>query len=359
MQAMTMQALAQRISAATPPGRDRGVDGLRAIGVLGVVLGHWLVTALVLRDGVLRSSSPLHFQHALVPVSWLFQTLAVFFLVGGMVVRPGPRYGPWLSDRMSRLFRPVITLVALWAVIMLIVPAAPLRLVLTPLWFLVVFAVLTAAAPLLRRLHPAWPLVTVALVDLVRLGLDGPAWLGWVNVAAGWAVPFSLGMAWAQGRLFSRATLWILLVGGAAATVMLVRWCGYPASMVGVPGDGFSNLDPPSLAAVTFGLAQCGAAGLMLAPLRRMLARPTAWAPVALANLHAMPVFLWHQTAMIAVTAVPLATGRLVPGLHTTPDGPGWIGARLAWLPAFAAVLAVFCVAVQQLERRVPALRSP
>ena len=46
--------LVRRIEAATPPGRDRAVDGLRAVAILGVVLGHWLVTALVADSGTLR-----------------------------------------------------------------------------------------------------------------------------------------------------------------------------------------------------------------------------------------------------------------------------------------------------------------
>jgi hypothetical protein len=110
--------------------------------------------------------------------------------------------------------------------------------------------------------------------------------------------------------------------------------------MVGVPGAPVSNLNPPTLAAVTFGLAQCGAALLLLGPLRRALRRPAAWAAVALLNLCAMTVFLWHQTALMAVTATGLFLGRL-PGLHTVPDGGGWVLARIAWLPVFTLVLLV------------------
>ena len=63
---------------------------------------------------------------------------------------------------------------------------------------------------------------------------------------------------------------------------------------------------------------------------------------VAVANLYAMTVFLWHQTAMMAVTAVGLSAGHPLPGLHTRPDGYGWVLARLAWLPVFATAL-LFC----------------
>jgi hypothetical protein len=49
-----------------------------------------------------------------------------------------------------------------------------------------------------------------------------------------------------------------------------------------------------------------------------------------------MTLFLWHQTAFLAVTMAGLTVGRL-PGLHTPPASVTWIARRLAWLPAFAA----------------------
>ena len=49
-----------------------------------MVLGHWLVTAIVLGpDGALRTASPLDAVPVLRPASWLFQTLGLFFLVAG------------------------------------------------------------------------------------------------------------------------------------------------------------------------------------------------------------------------------------------------------------------------------------
>ncbi|MFF9814331.1 acyltransferase [Streptomyces sp. NPDC014006] len=349
--------IAARIAAATPADRDRAVDALRAVAICGVVLGHWLVTALVAEGGSLHTASPLRSMPWLAPVSWVFQTLAVFFLVGGHSAtrglaaarRRGVPYRRWLADRLGRLFRPVAALLALWAVAaaLLVVTGAELtcvhtlvKLALSPLWFLVVFAGLTAATPLLTRLNPLWPLAVVLHVDLVRFGLGGPAWLGWVNVVAGWLVPYTLGAAWTRGELERRRAGWLLLGGGVVATVVLVAWAGYPASMVGVPGAAVSNLDPPTLAAVTFGLAQCGLALLVRDRLRRALRRPVAWAVVALVNLSAMTIFLWHQTALMATTAGALLVGRL-PGLHTAPGGLGWVAARLLWLPVFAVVLGV------------------
>lgn len=349
---------------AAPPARDRALDGLRAFAVLGVVGGHWLVTALVVDSGTVHGASPLSHLPALAPASWLLQTLAVFFLVGGQVGvmshasarTRGMTYGQWLRGRLVRLFRPVAVVLAVWAVVTGVLLASGtrtgtvltlLKLVWSPLWFLLVFAALTAATPLVAKVSPWWPLAVVLCVDAIRFGLDGPAWPGWVNVAAGWLVPYCLGAAWARGRLHNRTTGLALLAGGSLATALLVTFAGYPASMVGVPGAEVSNLSPPTLAAVTFGLAQCGAALLLLGPLRRALQRPAAWTVVALVNLFAMTVFLWHQTAMMAVTGAGLLAGTPLPGLHTVPDGPGWVCARLAWLPVFGAALlgcwALFC----------------
>ncbi|MFJ4538789.1 acyltransferase [Streptomyces tibetensis] len=357
---------ADRVGAATPPGRDRAVDALRAAAVLGVVLGHWLVTALVSDGRTLRTASPLQHMPWLAPVSWTFQTLAVFFLVGGHVATRshasararGVPYRQWLTARLSRLFKPVAAVLGLWTVaaVALLLSGTEygtvrtlVKLALSPLWFLVVFAGLTAATPLLARLNPLWPLAVVLHVDLLRFGLGGPAWLGWVNVAAGWMVPYTLGAAWTRGELERRRAGWILLVGGAVATAGLVAWAGYPASMVGVPGQSVSNLYPPTLAVVTFGLAQCGGALLLRERLRHAMRRPVAWAAVACVNLTAMTVFLWHQTALMATTATGLLAGRL-PGLHTPPDGLAWVGDRLLWLPVFVLALSVCWAAFRSFE---------
>ncbi|WP_245996324.1 acyltransferase family protein [Streptomyces armeniacus] len=364
---------AARIDAATPYGRDRAVDALRALAVVGVVLGHWLVTALTLGDeGQLLGDSPLRHLPALVPASWVLQSLALFFLVGGCVAARGyaaardrgASYGSWLRARLNRLFRPAAGVLVLWTVVAgaLFATGAGyetvhtlLVLVLSPLWFLLVFAALTALTPLVARLHPLWPLAVVLHVDLFRFGYGGgPGGLGWVNVLAGWLVPYCLGCAWARGAFARARTAVALLVPGVLGTVVLVLWAGYPAGMVGVPGAEVSNLNPPTLAAVSFGLAQCGAALLLREPLRRAMRRPLLWAGVALLNLSAMTVFLWHQTAMLAVTALGRAadplTGPLT-GLHTVPDGAGWVLARLAWLPVFALVLGLCLAAFGALER--------
>jgi peptidoglycan/LPS O-acetylase OafA/YrhL len=357
-----LRAAAARIDAATPATRDRTVDALRALAIAGVILGHWLVTALVLSPAgsgtKLHDMSPIQAMPWLAPMSWIFQTLAIFFLVGGYsaAISYKGNYLAWLRKRMTRLTRPVAVLAAVWipltaAMLLAGVPGGTVHtvvtLVLDPLWFLCVFAGLTALTPLavalVRRLG-AWaavlPAALVAGVDAARFGLGGPGWLGWLNVGAGWLVPYLLGIAWARGSFRGWKVPAALLAGGAAATAALITWAGYPASMVGVNGQHISNLNPPTLAAVTFGIAQVGLVLLLRPALARLMRRPLAWAAIALANLSAMTLFLWHQSAFLAVNLAGSLIGRL-PGLLTTPSNPLWIAERLAWLPVFAATLAL------------------
>jgi fucose 4-O-acetylase-like acetyltransferase len=360
--------LALRIEAATPAHRDRTVDGLRALAILGVILGHWLVTALVLNAGKLHDASPLSSMPALTPVSWIFQTLAIFFFVGGFSAARSYHggYRAWLGKRLARLSRPVVALAAVWALlgtalylggVSSSILHTVLVLVLDPLWFLGVYAGLTALTPLavslVRRFGAGAtliPLAAVAIVDAVRFALGGPAWAGYVNLAAGWLVPYLLGIAWARGSFASRKLPALMLAGGAAATAALVVWAGYPASMVGVNGSRISNLNPPTLAVVTFGIAQVGLALLLRDVLARWMRRPAAWAAVALVNLSAMTLFLWHQTAFLTVTMGGLLIGRL-PGLHTPPASPLWVVERIAWLPLFATTLAVLWLVFHRAER--------
>ncbi|WP_240809763.1 acyltransferase [Actinomadura sp. WMMA1423] len=297
--------------------RDGAVDALRAFAILGVVLGHWLVTALVV-DGPshrLHVTSPLKTMPELTPISWVLQTLAVFFFVGGYSaaksLRPGEPWSRRLLRRLARFARPLPALVIVWIPVAAALswagfPGGGIRvlieLVLSPLWFLCVYVVLTALTPLVAA---AWhrfgiagaavPVAATAGIDLGRFTLGAPGWTGWATVLTAWLLPFYLGIGWADGALRSRRAGLALLAGGTAAAVLLVLLAGYPASMVGVPGAAVSNLSPPTLAAVAFGLAQTGLAVLLHGPLTRWTRRAGARTVIAAANRSAMRIYLWHQ----------------------------------------------------------------
>ncbi|WP_406860715.1 acyltransferase [Streptomyces sp. HUAS MG47] len=355
--------IVQAIESRTPAHRDRAVDGLRALALLAVPTGHWLLGGFALtEDGAIRNASPLSTFGGLAPVSWVLQMLGIFFLVGGFAsaLSYARHTGPardWLKGRLARLGRPVLGVTAVWAALLALlhygfgVPEGTLRtastLVVQPLWFVGVYTVITALTPYCvraaRRLGvwAAAPLLaTVAVVDALRYGPYGealPGWLSVVNILPGWMFAYQLGVSWAAGRVTRRHARGLLL-GGAALFAALLLVFGYPASMVGVPGEARTNSHPPSLLVLALAAAQSGAAILLRERLGRLLRRPALWAPVVVINLSAMTILCWHQTAMLAA-AIPASYGGELAGLVGAPDTAGWILARLAWMPVFAALL--------------------
>ncbi|MFH8747411.1 acyltransferase [Streptomyces rimosus] len=353
------------IEGRTPAHRDRAIDGLRALALLAVPTGHWLLGGFTLdADGALHNASPLSSFAALAPASWVLQMLGIFFLVGGYAsvlsyrraAGRGESTGHWLRARLARLGRPVLGVTAVWAALIPVlsacgVPEPTLRtgatLVIQPLWFVGVYAGITALTPYCvraARRMGAWAaaplLAAVAVVDFLRYGpyADAmPSWLSLLNLLPGWMFAYQLGVSWGEKRLGRRAA-WTLLLGGTALFAALLLFFHYPTSMVGVPGQDRTNSHPPSLLVLALAAAQSGAAVLLRDRIARLLRRPALWAPVVVVNLCAMTVLCWHQTAMFSA-AVPASIAGAVPGLTTAPDTAGWILARLAWLPVFAVAL--------------------
>ncbi|WP_441246245.1 acyltransferase family protein [Kitasatospora sp. McL0602] len=362
-----LRKAAARVDAKTPVTRDRALDGLRALALLAVPLGHWMLGGLTLdAGGGLHNASPLSSLGFLAPLSWVLQMLGVFFLVGGhssvksleRARAKGSSTAAWLRGRCARLLRPVLGVAAVWAGLIpllrgLGVPEDTVHtgtvLVVQPLWYIGVYLGLTALTPYCvaagRRLGgwAAAPLLAVvAVVDLLRYGPWAeamPSWLGLLNLLPGWMFAYQLGTSWAQGRI-GRAGARALLLGGAALFATLLLAFHYPASMVGVPGQDRTNSHPPSLLVLALAAFQCGAAMLLRERLGRLLRRPLLWLPVVAVNLSAMTIFCWHQTAMFTAGTLGSLLGS-VPGLTTAPDSPGWALARLAWIPVLGALLTV------------------
>ncbi|MEU6084006.1 acyltransferase [Streptomyces sp. NPDC047108] len=358
----TPARLVERIEASTPAHRDRAIDGLRALALLAVPTGHWLLGGFTLdADGAIHNASPLSTFGFFAPVSWGLQMLGIFFLVGGYASalsyhrRPGTT-ARWLGGRVARLGRPVLGVTAVWAALVAVlsatgVPEATLRtgatLVVQPLWFVGVYVVVTALTPLCvraaRRLG-GWSavplLLSVAVVDFLRYGPYAeavPSWLSALNILPGWLFAYQLGVSWGEKRIGKRTAV-LLLAGGSMLFAVLLGVFDYPASMVGVPGEARTNSHPPSLLVLALAAAQSGAAMLVRDRLARLLKRPAVWAPVVVVNLSAMTILCWHQTAMLAA-AIPASYMGAIRGLTTAPESLGWILARLAWMPLFAALL--------------------
>lgn len=364
-----------RVERGTPAGRDRGLDGIRALAIVAVVVGHWFVTALVSSGGgAVRVVSPLVRLPQFAPASWVLQLLGLFFLVGGYagalgLARSrdrGEPYRDWVRGRLLRLARPVVTVAALVGAVLPVlalagVPAGTLRtvalLVFQPLWFVAVYAAITALTPLAlaldRRLGayaPLPPVLVVVAIDALRYGGSAPGWLGLVNVLPGWFFAYQLGVAWAHGRIGRRGAA-LLATAGAGLGLLLVLRLGYPVSMVGVPGADRSNFGPPSLLVPALTALQAGLAILARPWLAFVLRRPGAWAAVALVNLSAMTIFCWHQLMLMALTgAALLAVPGGVRGLHDLPATTGWLLHRAAWLPVDLLLVAGWVAVARRFE---------
>ncbi|HEY8472054.1 MAG TPA: acyltransferase family protein [Natronosporangium sp.] len=364
----------------TPATRARHVDLFRAVAITAVVVGHWLIMVVEYdRRGALDGTSALRDLTWAHPVTWLFQVMPLFFMVGGFAnalsyqrQRERSRTpAQWLLDRGARLVRPtVVLLVALaaGAAVTRLLGAAPdqigraVWLATLPLWFLIAYLGVVALTPVMFRLHeraglavPVVLLVPVVAGDLLRFRY-GEAW-AYGNFAFAWLAIHQLGFAWRDGRFGQRAATG-LLAGGLAGLVLLTVAGPYPVSMVTVPGAELQNSSPPSLALVALAAAQLGLVLLLAGPAERWLRRRRPWLAVVAANAVILTVFLWHMTAAVLTTVALHLLDRLPTFDVRSAE---WLLWRVPWLAALAIVLAVLVAIVGRVEtmRVAPAADRP
>ncbi len=371
----TLTRTAGDLAAATPKTRDRYVDFLRVASLVVVMLGHWLMAVVVWVDGRLQTSNVLEVTPSARWLTWLFQVMPVFFIVGGFsnaaslaaARRDGVTYGTWLGSRLRRLVRPVLAFALVWTAAAAVLVAAGLNprdlragSIAQPLWFLAVYVVVVAAAPAMVSAQGRWGWrVTVTLGALV-LAVDAARWsfgvpmVGWANLGIVWLFAHQLGVAWRAGSFagWSRGRLAVVAVAGLGTLVVLTSWFGYPGSMVGGLEAGRSNTFPPSFAIVALAVWQFGAVLALRPVVDRWLARPRVWATVVAGNGMAMTLYLWHLTALVLVTAAVLPSGLL-----PSPDAGS--AAWWAWRPVWIVMLVVALIPLVALFARVESARVP
>lgn len=358
------------VVAATPADRDRVVDLLRAASILAVVCGHWLIATVVRDDATLQGTNALAATPWLRPLTWVFQVMPVFFIVGGFAnlrsleASGGRDTGAYLAARAERLLRPTLAFTAVWLVVgpLLVrgwdepLAADVARIVAQPLWFLAVYLLVVLAAPVQLRVHRRHGLVSllallalVAALDGLRLGevAPGPAV---VNYLAVFLFAQELGFAYADGRFAQvRPRTAVGVAAGALAVLVALTTVGpYPVSMIGLPGQRISNMSPPTLPILVLGVAQGALLLALRGPLSRWLQRPKVWRVTIVVNLVVLTIFLWHLTAFVAAGAGLLALGLAVVDPGTTT----WWLERPLWLATAAAVLVALVVAASPVERR-------
>ncbi len=376
---MSSWSRAAALADATPPSRNRYVDFLRALSILAVVFGHWLMAAPQIVDGEIEV------QHLLVVApwtqvaTWVLQVMPVFFVVGGYANaasweaanRNGLGYSTWLRSRMSRLVIPILPLVAFWTVLgisagRLGVDPYLIRVgsinALVALWFLAVYVLAVALVPVTRAAWNRFGLWSFWAMVMMAAAVDAAAlsdWLtdaGWANYVFIWVAVHQLGYLWKDGGLAGtgRALSWALL--GALTVAFLVSLGPYPSSMVDVPGSDASNSAPPTLALLALGILQTGLLAAFEPVAHRWLSRSTWWTATVLVNGMIMTIFVWHLTAMILVLGLALLAGGV--GLSVVPAGAAWWWTRPLWMVVYGLALAVAAIPFGRFERSRSVLKS-
>lgn len=376
MPSRSLWARASSVAAATPEKRNRYADFLRAVSIGAVVLGHWLVAAPYAVAGDLGLGSLLAFEPWTHWLTWVFQVMPVFFVVGGYANsaswqaarRSGRGYAEWLHGRLQRLVGPVLPLLAAWAVLAAVggrlgvsdgLIRAGSQLALVPIWFLAVYVMAVVLVPVTyawwerRGLGSFAALALAAAVDDVLFFGAGLRAVGWFNYAFVWLSVHQLGYAWRDGRLEGRERRLAWAAAGGVALAGLVFLGPYPVAMVSVPGEAVSNTLPPKLTMLAIGVAQTGLLLSVEGPMRRWLERPVPWTGTVLVNGMIMTIFLWHVTAATLVIGLAVLLGGV--GLGPEPGSGGWWALRPAWLAAYAALLALLSLLFGRFERGGPA----
>jgi surface polysaccharide O-acyltransferase-like enzyme len=356
---MSFGAAVSRLAEQTPAQRNRVVDLMRAGSILVVMLGHWTLAAVTVQDGRLDAGNILESATWTHPLTWFFQVMPVFFLVGGYVnglswrsaQGRGTPYGAWLRGRARRLVLPVVPVLLLWSVagwwaLQAGMGLGRLRLAssvaLMPTWFLACYVLVVALAPVGLRLWDRWGwgsvlagVLLAAAVDVLSLTL-GNVSVGFVNYLVVWGTVHQVGYAWLDDRLASTRSRLLTALVGLAGAVTLVTVGPYPVSMVGVSTATVNNTYPPRVTLVFLGLLQGGLLLLLEPAARRLVRQRRVWWLVVAVNARIMTLYLWHVTAMVAVIGTSLLLGGV--GLGVEPLTATWWLTRPFWYAVLAAV---------------------
>ncbi|MFZ0625155.1 MAG: acyltransferase family protein [Acidimicrobiia bacterium] len=373
----------RRMAEATPPDRNRVVDLLRACSILVVVFGHWLMAAITVEDGNLIPGHLLILADWTHPLTWVFQVMPVFFLVGGYANglswrsarRRGDTYGGWLRARLRRLALPVVPLLLFWTAggwlaLRLGLDWETLQLAsqvaLVPTWFLAAYVAIVAIAPAGLWLWERWGWWTI-LAGLALAGLcdylsisAGIVPVGFLNYVFVWGTVHQIGYAWLDGTIEGTPIRLVMAGIGLAATLLLVVLGPYPVAMVGLDTTEITNSYPPRVTLAFLGMFQSGLA-LSLEPLlQRWMSRLRAWTIVVGVNARIMTLYLWHLTAMVIVIGLSLLVGGF--GLQIEPLTGMWWLVRPIWFAVLGlttvALIAIFGRFETPIEDRRPAPAS-
>ncbi len=358
--------------------RNRAIDFYRAIAMVLVALGHWMATAVGTdENGDFFAGNALEYAPDLAWLSWLFQVMPLFFVVGGFSTamsldshnrNANARPQDWVIGRLRRMLAPAMTLARAWLILLVAgLAVGQTSLVVTgalaaaiPLWFLANYTIDTAIAPtvlpLYRRFPTGLPVVGVAAFLAVEAArFAAVPLIPHINWVIGWLLFQVAGFAWRDGRLPTGYKLGVVASGLWVIAYSAVAFGPWPAAMVHFPGLANSPTHPPTVALLLFGSAYSATAIAAAPAISAWLARSTrVWIAIVGANSVAMSVYLWHFTAIIAATAIFMPLGLLP---NAAVNSTTWWIQKLPLMAFAAVILAGIIAAVSNVGRR--ALLAP
>ncbi|MCD1285633.1 MULTISPECIES: acyltransferase family protein [unclassified Brevibacterium] len=363
-------AQARKVDEATPEFRSREVDFLRAAAITVVVLGHWTIIAVSAAGGI-EPHGLLDEARWTHPLTWVFQVMPIFFLVGGysnaLSWRSARRkqlgYAQWLRTRLRRLGLPLIPLLLTWlvtCVIALAAGAAPSavqlasQMALVPTWFLAAYLLVVIVAPGCLVLWEKWGWWSIVVgigaagaIDALSILTESPL-LGYPNYLLVWASFHQFGYAWLDGRLTSLRRCLLLFAIGALGLGLLVGFGPYPVSMITAGTDAISNSSPTRVTMAFLGMTQAGIVLMLQRPLARLLRWPALWLLTVMVNQRIMTWFLWHLTALtlLAHVLIDLGADALLP----TPLSGVWWLTRPLWALVLLAITGVLVLIFGRFE---------
>jgi hypothetical protein len=352
------------VEASTPATRDRAIDVIRIVSLVGVVVGHTVMATSTLRAGVFIWSNLLTASPVFQALTWVFQIMPLFFFAGVAASidswTPETSWGNWLMRRCTRLYRPVFYYLAFWWVALAMLSAVLPEHVYEPvagisiqlLWFLGAYVLVLATVPLLAHITTTGRFVVavaatyafVVAVDAIRINVDGASALGYLNMVA-WVIPGMFGVAYRRRLLAGRAALTLGVVMLAINVALLVLG-PYELSLVGIETQHLKNMTPPSLLLAGHAIMMCAFVIAAAPSIAGWAQRPRVWWLAAIGNSGAMTLYLWHIPPLLAMHLVFDYIGYP----RFDPSSPGFIALSVVQLLIMGALVAVVFVTLRPLE---------
>lgn len=369
-----MTIVQQRIAAApsSPQNapRDTGIDLVRALCVIAVVVLHSLMVGVTVTDTGPVFANASEGSWWITPLSWMLQVMPLFFVIGGFAGftafrrarARGASAASFVTGRLHRLLVPALAVIAVVGTALVFlavvgVPADLLRIAgyryAQPLWFLGVFLLCQALLPALAAWHERAPLRAIGAlalgalaVDALRLstGLDG---LGFLNLAFVWLTMQQLGFFLAVGRIDALARRTRAVVAfGAAALLVLSMIAGIHSP------DLIANINPPTTALLLVGVVHTMLLSLLRTRLAEWSRRPRPAALQTFVNARAMTIYLWHMPVLLLMAGATALWAYGAQEMLPEPSAFDWWLTRPLWLAAVLALTALIALPLAALESR-------